>query len=122
MNETNPCRRARQLQIVLLSLVFGLCGGVLAARGATWHGLEPLKSHRDDVEREFGKAGEALPGGALRFKVAGGTVTVTFVSAKFVQTKKLAADYEGTVLEVVLQHDNATDTPDSLGLTKNADF
>ena len=121
MKEANPRRRARQT--ILLALVCTLCCGALQpAWGAAWHGLEPLKSRRDDVEREFGKAGEALPSGALRFKVAGGTVTVTFVSAKFVATKKLAADYEGAVLEVVLQHENATDTPESLNLAKNADF
>src|SRR5205085_1999940 len=123
MKEANPRhQRARHTQAILLALAFTLCCGALPAWGAAWHGLEPLKSRRDDVEREFGKAGEALPNGALRFKVAGGTVTVTFVSAKFVATKKLAANYEGTVLEVVLQHENAADTPESLNLTKNADF
>jgi hypothetical protein len=113
--------RTHRLQVILVLSVFALCCA-LPVRAAAWHGLEPLKSRRDDVEREFGKSGEALPNGALRFKVAGGTVTVTFVSAKFVATKKLGPDYEGTVLEVVLQHENAADTPDSLSLTKNEDF
>src|SRR5205085_3119299 len=84
----------------------------------------PLKSRRVGVERELGKPLTDTPGasGALHFKVAGGMVTVMFVSAKFVETKKLAPEYEGTVLEVVLQHENAQDTSDSLGLTKNDDF
>ena len=123
MKEANTRRlRAHRLQVIFVSFVFALCCCPLLAQGAAWHGLEPLKSRRDDVEREFGKLGEALSNGSLRFKVAGGMVTVTFVSAKFVATKKLSADYEGTVLEVVLQHENAADTPESLSLTKNNDF
>jgi hypothetical protein len=123
MKDVNTRRlRTHRLQVILVSFAFILCCCALPVCAAAWHGLEPLKSRRDDVEREFGKSGEALSNGALRFKVAGGTVTVTFVSAKFVATKKLAADYEGTVLEVVLQHENAADTPASLNLAKNEDF
>jgi hypothetical protein len=112
---------ARLTHVGLIAFVCALCW---PAQGATWHGLEPLKSRRGDVEREFGKGADDVPNanGALRFKVAGGTVTITFVTAKFVATKKLAADYEGTVLEIVLQHENAQDTPDSLGLPKNDNF
>jgi hypothetical protein len=124
MNGVNSRQgRTRQLQVILSAFVFVLCcGATRPAWGAAWHGLEPLKSRLADVEREFGKSGETLPGGALRFKVSGGTVTVTFVSAKFVATKKLDASYEGAVLEVVLQHENAVDTPESLNLPKNGDF
>jgi hypothetical protein len=107
--------------IMCLALLLSCYGAVTAA---AWHNIEPLKSRRADVEHELGKpvSGAPAESGALHFKVAGGTVTVTFVSAKFVATKKLAPEYEGTVLEIVLQHDNAQDTPESLGLTKNDDF
>jgi hypothetical protein len=54
--------------------------------------------------------------------VAGGTVTVSFVSAKFVANKKLRPEIEDTVLQIVLQHQSASDTPDSMNLTKNRDF
>ncbi|HEX8179694.1 MAG TPA: hypothetical protein VF525_09160 [Pyrinomonadaceae bacterium] len=119
-----PARRlrARLPQFVLSAFIIALC--CHAAQAAAWHGLEPLKSRRGDVERELGKAFDDVPNanGALRFKVAGGTVTVTFVTAKFVATKKLNAAYEGTVLEIVLQHDSAADTPESMNLGKNGDF
>jgi hypothetical protein len=90
----------------------------------TWHNIEPLKSRRADVERELGKpdTSEAVAPDTLRFKVAGGKVTVSFVTRKFVQTKKLPDTLVGAVLEIVLQHDNAADTPDSMGLTKNSSF
>jgi hypothetical protein len=39
-----------------------------------------------------------------------------------VATKRLAAEYEGTVQLIVLQHTNAQDTPDSLGLKGNGSF
>ncbi len=125
MKDANARRlRARRAHIVLGSLLFALCCAVLPARAAAWHGLEPLKSRRADVERELGQPASDKPAapGTLRFKVAGGIVTVTFVTAKFVATKKLAADYEGTVLEVVLQHEGAADTPASLKLPKNDSF
>ena len=94
------------------------------ALAGSWNNLEPLKSRRADVERVLGKplddkAGETA---TLRFKVAGGTVQVSFVNARFVETKKLSPELEGTVLQIVLQHDRATDTPESLGLLKNSDF
>ena len=70
--------------------------------------------------------GNPLPGdtasGALNFKVAGGMVTVTFVTAKFAQTKKLSPDVEGTVLLIVLQHENSSDTPESVNLVNKSGF
>ena len=92
-------------------------------RAAEWHNLTPLKSRRADVERELGKPLLAdTASGALNFKVAGGVVTVTFVTAKFAQAKKLSPDLEGTVLLIVLQHENSSDTPESLGLVKKSSF
>lgn len=91
---------------------------------ASWSGIQPLKSHRADVERVLGKPVNQGPGdeGTLHFSVAGGTVTVSFVSAKFVANKKLRPELEGTVLQIVLQHEHSSDTPDSMSLTKNRDF
>ena len=94
------------------------------ASAATWGGIEPLKSRRADVERALGKPIEDKPGrtGTLKFKVAGGLVAVVFVDARFVTAHKLAADLEGTVRQVVLQHDSSTETPDSMNLPKNGSF
>lgn len=103
-----------------------ICAMLLAdgARAAVWNQIVPLKSRRADVERVLGKPIEEKPGqtGTLRFNVMGGMVTVSFVTAKFVQTKKIAPELEGTVLQVVLQHDRAQDTPETLGLVKNSAF
>jgi hypothetical protein len=95
-----------------------------AADAASWSSIEPLKSRRADVERALGTATQNQPGdnGTLHFKVAGGTVTVAFIDARFVATKKLFPDLEGTVRQIVLQHDSSSDTPDSLGLTTNKNF
>jgi hypothetical protein len=83
-----------------------------------------LKSRRADVERELGQPVQAQTGAgnSLNFKVTGGLVTVTFVDAKFVQTKKLSPGLEGTVLLIVLQHENSSDTPESLNLVKRSGF
>jgi len=92
-------------------------------RAADWHGIEPLKSRRADVERELGKPLPAdTASSALNFKVAGGMVTVTFVTAKFAQTKKLSPGVEGTVLLIVLQHENSSDTPESINLANKSGF
>ena len=90
-------------------------------QAASWGSIQPLKSRRADVERVLGKA-ERSAGDTLHFNVAGGNVTVSFVTAKFVATKKLSPDLEGTVLLIVLQHENSSETPDSMGLPKNRDF
>jgi hypothetical protein len=110
---------------IFVVFVFALFAGFAHTAGAAnWHSIEPLKSRRGDVERALGvpvedKLGET---GTLRFKVLGGMVTVSFVNARFVATKKLAPSLEGTVLQVVLQHERAQDTPESLGLINNSNF
>jgi hypothetical protein len=117
-----PRRRLRPA-IALLTLSFALLLFPLAGSAASWSGIEPLKSKRADVERILGTPlGEPTPDGALRFKVSGGTVSVYFVGSRFVTTKKLYPSLEGTVLEVVLQHENSTDTPESLGLAEKKGF
>ncbi|MBA2339312.1 MAG: hypothetical protein H0V88_02870 [Pyrinomonadaceae bacterium] len=105
----------------LLSLSAGQGSALLAA---SWSNIEPLRSRRADVERQLGRPLADQPGetGTLRFRVVGGTVTVSFVTAKFVQTKKLDPALEGTVLTIVLQHENASDTPESLNLTNDSKF
>ena len=94
------------------------------APAASWSGIEPLKSRRADVERVLGKPSSEAPGedGTLHFNVSGGMVTVSFVSAKFVANKKLRPEIEGTVLQIVLQHQSSSDSPDSVNLTKNRNF
>jgi hypothetical protein len=93
-------------------------------KAAPWGGIEPLKSRRADVERLLGKPLRDQPGsnGTLHFKVAGGVVTIVFVDARFVATKKLFPEMEGTVRQIVLQHDNASETPESLNITGNSNF
>ena len=122
MNEVNARRLSAHLpQAVLVMFVCALCFSASPASAAAWHGLEPLKSRRADVLRELGPPVQDTPS-ELTFKVAGGTVKVTFATPKFVATKKLAADYEGTVLLIVLQHTAARDTPDTLGLKGKDNF
>ena len=95
-----------------------------SATASTWNGIEPLKSRRVDVERILGQPIKDQPGmeGTLHFKVAGGMVTVAFVDARFVAAKKLPREVEGTVRQIVLQHEHSTDTPESMGLNKKSEF
>jgi hypothetical protein len=106
--------------IALASLVF-LSSSAMATG---WNSIEPLKSRRADVERILGKPIQDQPGqsGTLHFKVQGGKVTVAFVNANFVRTKKLYPELEGTVLQIVLQHENSSETPESMLLTGNKNF
>lgn len=91
---------------------------------ASWNNIEPLKSRRADVERALGRPLREQPGetGILHFKVAGGMVTVAFIDARFVAAKKLFPELEGTVRQIVLQHENSSDTPESLGLIGKSSF
>ena len=95
-----------------------------SASATSWNNIEPLKSRRADVERVLGRPLRDQPGaeGTLQFTVLGGTVTVAFVTARFVANKKLSRDIEGTVLQIILQHDNSNDTPESLGLRDKRGF
>ena len=128
MNKTDIASRFRRLvapRVAAFVVVFAclLAGSGQALQAAEWHNLTPLKSRRADVERELGKPLEAdTASGALNFKVAGGVVTVTFVTAKFAQTKKLSPAAEGTVLLIVLQHENSSDTPESMNLVNKSGF
>jgi hypothetical protein len=103
---------------------FVVSAALPSARAASWSGIEPLKSRRADVERVLGKPVEDKPGqtGTLRFKVAGGTVTVAFIDARFVAAHKLSPSLEGTVRQIALQHESSSETPESMQLAKNGSF
>ena len=92
------------------------------ASAASWNGIEPFKSTRADVLKILGQPIGESPDGVLRFPVMGGSAQVSFVSEKFVTAKKLKPELVGTVLEIVLQHDRSSDTPESMNLLKNSAF
>jgi hypothetical protein len=113
---SSHARRVMAATVLAAATLLTLC---LKASAASWNGIEPLKSRRADVERILGKPLKDQPGqsGTLRFKVMGGTVTVVFIDARFVATKKLSPEFEGTVRQIVLQHENSSDTPESMNLS-----
>ncbi|MBA3806395.1 MAG: hypothetical protein H0X14_11875 [Acidobacteria bacterium] len=114
---------ARRVMATII-VVFAALVISMSVKAATWSGIEPLKSRRADVERVLGKSLKDQPGatGTMRFKVAGGIVTVVFVDARFVAAKKLAPDVEGTVRQIVLQHESSSETPESLTIAGNSNF
>ena len=89
---------------------------------ASWNGIEPFKSRRDEVVKILGNPISESAEGALRFAVSGGSVLVSFVTEKFVMSKKLRPELAGTVLEIVLQHEHSSDTPESMSLVNNKEF
>jgi hypothetical protein len=93
------------------------------ARAASWKGLEPFVSKRADVERVLGRPSKLLKDGALQFSTPDGTITVFFVTPKFIAAKRLPERLAETILEITIQRvASATDTPESLGLLKNSSF
>jgi hypothetical protein len=114
LNSFFSCRAS----LVLLALfVFSV-----RANAGSWHGIEPLKTSRAEVLKILGNPVSETPNGPLTFQVMGGTVTVFFVDQNLVRTKRLRAEVAGTVLQIVLQHENSSDTAESLGLLKNKSF
>jgi hypothetical protein len=107
------------LALGILLVIAGLCQ---SASAASWNGIEPFKSRRDDVIRILGKPISETAEGALRFTVMGGSVQVSFVDEKFVTAKKLKPELAGTVLQIVLQHEASSDTPESMKLSANKSF
>ena len=105
--------------VVTVSIYLSLATAVNAA---SWNGIEPLKTRRDDVVKILGQPISESTDGVLRFNVSGGSIQVSFVNEKFVATKKLRPELAGTVLEIVLQHEHSSDTAESLNLLKNRDF
>jgi len=103
--------------IVLTVLVFSE-----SAHAASWGGIEPFKSRRADVVKALGEPIGESPDGVLRFNVMGGSIQVIFVNEKFAAAKKLRPDVVGTVLEIVLQHEHSSETPESMKLAQNRLF
>ena len=124
MRNTNFQRAHARGAALVLAAALTVLLSAGAARAATWKGLEPFVSTRADVERVLGAPAADRYGsdGTLEFNVSGGRVTVFFVTPKFVASKRLPAHYEGTVLQIVLQHERALDTPESMNLVTNKSF
>lgn len=123
----NPIFKSLHARRVIATAVLAIAATLTFQQfvmGANWGGIEPLKSRRADVERIMGKPIADKPGnnGTLQFNVAGGVVTVAFIDARFVVAKKLQPELEGTVRQVVLQHTNSNETPESLNIVKNSEF
>jgi hypothetical protein len=114
-------RRIVACAVIALASLYAFSPAVMAV---DWNGIELMKSRRADVERILGKPMQAQPGqdGTLHFQVLGGKVTVAFVDARFVASKKLNPELEGTVLQIILQHENSSETPESMLLTGNSRF
>ena len=91
-------------------------------RAASWKGLEPFVAKRADVERVLGKPDRVSNSDTLHFNMKDEVVTVYFVTSKFIVAKKLSPALEGTVLQIVVQHERSADTPESLRIVKNSDF
>lgn len=123
----NPAFARVHARRVIASITIAIAATFIFSQfvqAASWSGIEPLKSRRADVERILGKPVADKPGnnGMLQFNVAGGVVTVAFIDARFVTAKKLQPELEGTVRQVLLQHTNSNETPESLNITKNSNF
>ena len=108
--------------VIAIAFVSALIFSSAPARAATWNGIEPLKTHRDEVIKILGAPVGESPDGVMRFNVMGGSVQVSFVNDKFVSAKKLRPELAGTVLEIVLQHERSSDTPETLKLLNNHVF
>jgi hypothetical protein len=112
----------RRTLLVATAFAFTLILNLGDARAASWNGIEPLKSTREEVLKILGQPIGESPDGVLRFAVMGGSAQVSFVNARFVATKKLRKEIEGTVQTIVLQHDHSSDTPESMKLLENRAF
>jgi hypothetical protein len=123
-NKSFSCDPLRRVMAAAVAAVATFILLSQSASAESWNGIEPLKSRRADVERILGQPVKDKPGesGTLQFKVKGGTVTVTFISARFVTSKRLSPDVEGTVQQVIFQHDESADTPESMGLSEKSGF
>ncbi|HEY6045136.1 MAG TPA: hypothetical protein VIU65_00955 [Pyrinomonadaceae bacterium] len=115
-------RKLRYRWLISSLIATSILSFAVAARASSWRGIEPFVSKRADVERAMGTPATEGPNGSLNFAVAGGTVSVSFVDQNFVKSKKLRAEVEGTVLQIILQHESSSDTPESMNLVKNHDF
>ena len=121
MSNTNRSRvRGAFFCVALAGFLFLLTP---PAQAASWKGLEPFVSKRADVERVLGRHTKMLQDGALQFNGPDGMVSIYFVTSKFIVSKKLSPELEGTVLQIIIQHrSGVADTPESLNLVKNSPF
>lgn len=93
------------------------------ASAASWKGIEPLVSRRADVVHVLGQpASENAANESMRFTTREGEVTVFLVTRDFAAQKGWGPAYEGSVVQIILQHEKAKDTPKSLGLEGNRQF
>jgi hypothetical protein len=124
MRNTEFSRAQARSVLTILAAVLSVLLSVQTGRAASWKGLEPFVSKRADVERVLGAPiqDRMSEDGTLKFGVSGGTVTIFFVTPRFVASKRLSPKLEGTILQIVLSHEHATDTPESLNLVKNSTF
>jgi hypothetical protein len=112
----------RRSCLAAITFVFALILPGLTAHAASWNGIEPLRTRRDEVIKILGAPAGESPDGVMRFNVVGGSVQVSFVNDQFVKAKRLRSDLAGTVLEIVLQHEHSSDTPETLKLASNHSF
>jgi hypothetical protein len=121
---TRATEPRRFFLVTIATIVTCLAGVTFATNvgAASWNGIEPLKTRREDVVKILGQPTSESPDGALRFSVSGGTVQISFVNEKFVTSKKLKPEFAGTVLEIVLQHEHSSDTAESMKLLTNRAF
>lgn len=122
MRRATEQSRASLVTAILVFSVLACASFATDVRAASWNGIEPFKSRSDDVLKILGKPVSESPDGILRFNVSGGSVQVSFVNERFVTAKRLRPELAGTVLEIVLQHEHSSDTPESMNLLKNRDF
>lgn len=113
---------SRHSAVILAVSILAATSLARDVNAASWNGIEPFQSRREDVLKILGKPIGESTEGALRFGVSGGTVLVSFVSEKFVATKRLRPELAGTVLEIVLQHEHSSNTPESMALLQNKEF
>jgi hypothetical protein len=115
-------RRLSIVTAILFVSVMACLGFATDVGAASWNGIEPFKTSRDEVLKIMGPPVSESTDGVLRFNVSGGSVQISFVSEKFVVNKKLRPELAGAVLEIVLQHEHSSDTAESMKLLKNRDF
>jgi hypothetical protein len=96
---------------------------VSTAQAASWKGIEPLTSRRPDVIRILGQpASENAADASMRFATREGGVIVSLTTRDFAARKGWPPALEGTVVQILLQHEKSKDTPKSLRLDGNPRF
>jgi hypothetical protein len=114
----------KQILVCACVVLFTVLYLAHSAFAAVWNGIVPLKTSREEVGKILGAPIETPKeeNAPLRFKVLGGTVTIAFVDEKFATKNKLPKEVVGKVRQIVLQHENSSATPESMGLDKKRDF